>query len=135
MANFIQKFYLLKDVIDIDTLSDCEKILLLNGQIVGMETHSRKTYDKSIAELLEFSYSELNILLEKVKNVTQSSIKDYINPGLALVFLLNSIKIDLLSILGLWITARNERKKKFKTKSAACSKSNKKGLELNCRTE
>ena len=64
MANFIQKFYLLKDVIDIDTLSDCEKILLLNGQIVGMETHLLKPYDKSIAELLEFSYSELDRLLE-----------------------------------------------------------------------
>ena len=78
-----------------------------------MESHLLRTYDKFLAELIEFSYSELNRLL-KVKNVTSGSIKDYLNPSLALVLLLYSVKVDLLSISGSWLSAWNKGKRVFK---------------------
>ena len=70
-----------------------------------------KTYDKFLLELLDFSYTEINRLLDKVIEITHADTSDYIRPGVALVLLLNSVKIELLSISGAWISSRNERKK------------------------
>ena len=69
LSYFTQKFDILRNSFDVDTLADCEKLLLVNCQIVGMESHLLRTYDKFLSELLELAYSELNRLLDKLKFV------------------------------------------------------------------
>ena len=109
---------------------DCEKILHLNSQIIGLETHLIRTYDKFLVELLEFYFKEINRLLDKVKNVTHAHIGEHIRPSVALVSLLNSIRLNLLSISWFRISARNGRKKNLQENLKRAQKDIKKDPKL-----
>ena len=98
--------------------------------MLNCSSHLLRKYGKFLSELLELAYTELNRLLDKLKFVSQCPINNHINPGLALVLLLNAFKVDLLSISGSWISARNKRKMNLKQNLLREIKAKNKDLNL-----